>query len=228
MPSAKGNTARTAPPEERRKQLIDATISVIGEAGISGATLPEITRRAGLSLGLVNFHFGSKDGLIRAVLMALAEEHRDMWQVQAGRGDLSPAGKIGAIVEAQFHPRICNRRKLAVWFAFFGNPMHRKSYRTTATGIDDERMAVVTDLCTGIISEGDYSGVVARDVAATLEGLFDGLWLNILMYPDRFSAEGAKAKVFAYLAAIFPAHFGGHQVSGKVSSRREIRRVSRS
>lgn len=214
MPSENGKTARTAPPEERRKQLIDATIEVIGEAGISGATLPEITRRAGLSMGLANFHFGSKDGLIRAVLISLAEEHRDMWKVQAGRSDLSPAGKIGAIIDAQFHPRICNRRKLAVWFAFFGNPMHRKFYQATATGIDDERMDVVTDLCTVIISDGDFSGVDARDVAATLEGLFDGLWLNILMYPDRFSADGAKAKVVAYLAAIFPAHFGGHQVSG--------------
>ena len=120
----------------------------------------------------------------------------------------------GAIIDAQFHPRICNRRKLAVWFAFFGNPMHRKFYQATATGIDDERMDVVTDLCAVIISDGDFSGVDARDVAATLEGLFDGLWLNILMYPDRFSADGAKAKVVAYLAAIFPAHFGGHQVSG--------------
>jgi len=72
----------------------------------------------------------------------------------------------------------------------------------------------VTDLCAVIISDGDFSGVDARDVAATLEGLFDGLWLNILMYPDLFSADGAKAKVVAYLAAIFPAHFGGHQVSG--------------
>ena len=210
----KGKTARTAPPEERRRQLIDATISVIGEAGISGATLPEITRRAGLSLGLVNFHFGSKDGLIRAALMSLAEEHRDMWQAQAARGDLSPAGKIGAIIDAQFHPRICNRRKLAVWFAFFGNPFHRKSYRATATGIDDERMDVVTELCAAIIAEGHYSGAEARDVGATLEGLFDGLWLNILMYPDKFSPEGAKARVLAYLAAVFPGHFDGHQVSG--------------
>ncbi len=214
MAAEKGKTARTAPPEERRRQLIDATISVIGEAGISGATLPEITRKAGLSLGLANFHFGSKDGLIRAVLMSLAEEHRDMWQAQAGRGDLSPAGKIGAIIDAQFHPRICNRRKLAVWFAFFGNPVHRKSYRATATGIDDERMDVVTELCAGIIAQGHYSGIEARDVAATLEGLFDGLWLNILMYPERFSAEGAKARVLAYLAAVFPSHFQEGQVSG--------------
>ncbi len=214
MPAEKGKPARTAPPEERRKQLIDATISVIAEAGISGATLPEITRRAGLSLGLANFHFGSKDGLIAAALMSLAEEHRDMWQAQAGRGDLSPAGKIGAIIDAQFHPRICNRRKLAVWFAFFGNPVHRKSYRTTATGIDDERMDVVTELCASIIAQGHYSGIVARDVAATLEGLFDGLWLNILMYPERFSADGAKVRVQAYLAAVFPSHFGKGQVSG--------------
>lgn len=206
--------SRTAPAEQRRRELIEATIASIGEHGISGTTLTTVTRRAGVSIGLVNFHFEGKEGLLAATLRHLAEEHRDMWRGRAAQVGLDPVGKIYAILDAQFHPSICNPEKLAVWFAFFGNPAYRRAYRATTTGIDDERIEVVTGLCAEIIETGGYRGIEPRGVAATLEGLFDGFWLNILMYPESFTAQGAKAQVFAYLATIFPGAFGGDQVSG--------------
>ena len=67
---------RTAAPEVRRKQLIDATITCIARKGISGTTLNAIAKEAGLSLGLANFHFKSKDALLSETLRHLATEHR--------------------------------------------------------------------------------------------------------------------------------------------------------
>jgi TetR/AcrR family transcriptional regulator, transcriptional repressor of bet genes len=199
---------RTAPPETRRRQLIDATIASISTHGISGTTLTAVTRKAGLSLGLVNFHFKSKDALLAETLKFLAEEHRAQWMSALTRPDLDSADKLRALIDAQFHPRICNRRKLSVWFAFFGEATHRKSYRAITSAIDVERQEVCTELCREIIREGAYPGLSAEGVALTLEGLFDGLWLNILMYPVRFTREGAHGKVLSYLAFVFPRHFG--------------------
>lgn len=201
-------TTRTAPPETRRRQLIEAAITTIGRHGISGTTLTAVTKEAGLSLGLVNFHFRTKDGLLTQTLTFLAREHRDLWMRQAARHDLSAADKLRAIVDAQFHPRICNRRKLAVWFAFFGESVYRKSYRAISAEIDMERQEVCADLCRDIIEEGGYRGVSPESLASTLEGLFDGLWLNILMYPNRFTRDMAQVEVLAVLARSFPRHFG--------------------
>ena len=47
--------------EARRAQLIEATIKVVAERGYARATLTEVASRAGLSHGLVNFHFQSKE-----------------------------------------------------------------------------------------------------------------------------------------------------------------------
>ena len=197
----KAEVSRTAAPEVRRKQLIDATITCIAKSGIAGTTLTAVTKEAGLSLGLVNFHFKSKDALLAATLNALAEEHRALWTKALGQGGLSAADKLAAIVDAQFHPRVCSRKKLAVWFAFFGDAAHRKSYRASSSHIDAERQETSARLCREI---GD---VDAEQIAATLEGLFDGLWLNMLMYPDKFQRQEAARSVFAYLRTQFPSHF---------------------
>ncbi|GGD28168.1 TetR/AcrR family transcriptional regulator [Sinisalibacter lacisalsi] len=201
---------RTAPPEVRRKQLIDATITCVSKYGISGTTLIAVTREAGLSLGLANFHFKSKDALLAETLNALAEEHRALWMKALDRPDLTAADKLRAMVDAQFHPRVCSRKKLAVWFAFFGEAAYRKSYRLGSSHIDIERQEISADLCREIIAEGGYEGVDPEGVSHTLESLFDGFWLNMLMYPVKFRREDAARRVFTYLAAMFPDHFAAH------------------
>lgn len=198
---------RTAPRDVRRRQLIEATIRAIGQHGISGTTMSTVAGFAGLSPGLVNFHFKSKDALLEETLKFLAGEHREMWLKSVRDTDLPPAAKLLAIVEAQFHPRICNRKKLAVWFAFFGETSYRQSYRAITTGIDRERVGVIIDLCRRIVADGGYDTIAPQDVANTLEGLFDGFWLNILMYPARFTRLDALAQIHTYLATVFPTHF---------------------
>ncbi|MEX5578229.1 transcriptional regulator BetI [Pseudophaeobacter sp. A-200-2] len=198
---------RTAAPEVRRKQLIEATITCIARKGISGTTLNAIAKEAGLSLGLANFHFKSKDALLSETLRHLAAEHRDMWLRDVQRGDLSDAEKLRSIVSSQFHPRICSRKKLSVWFAFFGEASHRKAYRLNSSQIDMERQDLCAELCGNIISKGEYVDTDADQVAQTLEGLFDGLWLNMLMYPAKFTRDTAERQVMDYLRLVFPKHF---------------------
>lgn len=201
-PAGKADAPRTAPREERRRQLIEATIASVARHGLSGTTMQTVTREAGLSIGLVNFHFRSKEALFEAVLRHLAEEHRAAWRSALDRPGQPPEARLRAIVHAQFHPRICTRRKLAVWFAFFGEPAHRGAYRRLVREIDRERWEVVADLCREIDAQADCEGI-----AKALEGLFDGLWLNLLMYPGAFTRQSAESQALAFLSARLSGHF---------------------
>ena len=207
--AASAKPPRTAPPETRRQQLIEATITSISKHGMSGTTLAKVTEEAGLSLGLVNFHFRNKEALLTATLRHLADEHRNLWIGKSSRPDIAPAEKLRTIVDAQFNPLVCNRRKLAVWFAFFGESGQRKAYRTVTGSLDEERQAATADLCAVIVAEGNYPGIAPDAVSAMLEGLFDGLWLNILMYPKRFTRQMARDHVMSYLRQCFPLDFKG-------------------
>ena len=55
----------------RRQQLIDSTIAVLARKGYAGLTVADVAKEAGLSAGIVIFHFNSKDELLAAVLGAL-------------------------------------------------------------------------------------------------------------------------------------------------------------
>ena len=80
---------RTASKAVRREQLIEATIESISRYGISGTTMNTVTGFAGLSVGIVNFHFESKENLYQETLRFLGEEHRDLW-----KDDFEKAGAL--------------------------------------------------------------------------------------------------------------------------------------
>jgi AcrR family transcriptional regulator len=52
---------------DTRESLLDAAESLFSEHGIQAASLRAITQRAGANLAAVHYHFGSKEGLVRAV-----------------------------------------------------------------------------------------------------------------------------------------------------------------
>ena len=62
---------------ERRLQLIDATIRCIAQHGLSATTMQLVTREAGLSLGIANLHFQSKENLLAETLRHVTREYND-------------------------------------------------------------------------------------------------------------------------------------------------------
>jgi AcrR family transcriptional regulator len=102
-PLKEARTSRAEAKAERRRQLVDATIESIARFGLTGTTMGKVTELAGVSLGLANFHFDSKDRLFEAVLQHLAAEQRALWRSRAQDPGLSSRALLLAIVESRFH-----------------------------------------------------------------------------------------------------------------------------
>lgn len=54
--------------EESRRKLVDSAMRLLSDRGYAGTTMVEIGREAGVSHGLVTYHFGTKRDCINAVL----------------------------------------------------------------------------------------------------------------------------------------------------------------
>lgn len=54
--------------DSTRAAVIDETISCIHQEGFGAASARHITRRAGVTWGVVQYHFGDRDGLLAAVV----------------------------------------------------------------------------------------------------------------------------------------------------------------
>ena len=70
--------------EESERGLVKAAVALVSEEGVSASTFEAIARRSGYSRGLVGQRFGSKLGLIEAVIDYL----------HGGRESFAEAGKL--------------------------------------------------------------------------------------------------------------------------------------
>lgn len=198
---------RAAAKAERRQQLLASTIDSIARFGLSGTTMSTVTELAGVSIGLANFHFESKDRLLEAVLKHLADEQRALWQSRRQGPDSSSSDLLQAIIDSRFHAAICSRKKLAVWFAFYGDASAREVYRRAVGDMDDERLDATVSIITEMIADAGYTGLDPVETALSIEALYDGLWLNMLLYPSEFRRTVCRTRAMNVIAALFPKHF---------------------
>lgn len=193
--------------EFRRQQLIDATIKCISEKGLGSLTLADVAREAGLSQGIVNLHFNSKDNLLNETLRFLAEDYDGEFMNALEKSADRAADKLLALMKMDLKPTICDRKKLAVWFAFWGEVRSVPTYQKICAAYDDKYDDILFDLADQIIREGNYGHIEAKTVTEALSSLTDGLWLSCLVNPKTFDRETALNSVLSYLYAVFPDHY---------------------
>jgi len=198
---------RTAPKEERQQQLIQATIRSVARHGLSDTTMATVSREAGLSQGIINLHFQSKDRLLVETLRFLSEHYLRTWEKAVSKAGDAPADRLAAMVATDFKPPVCDRNKLAVWFAFWGESKSRPTYRKICALRDIAYRVEMVQVCEELIETGGYEGIDAHTVAAGLSAMTSGLWLDLLTSPRSMNRAQAKQICMSYLATTFPRHF---------------------
>ena len=197
---------RTAAKEVRQQQLIKATLNAVAKKGFAETTMADVAREAHLSQGIINLHFRSKDKLLEETLRHLAAEYKQAWESTLAKAGERPADRLAALVELDFQRAMCERNKLAVWFAFWGEAKSRPTYRKLCAERDREYDEVMLALCRELVEEGGYD-VDPEDVTDGLSAMSSGLWLDMLMGPDSMTPDQARRICFTFLAAVFPKHF---------------------
>jgi TetR/AcrR family transcriptional repressor of bet genes len=201
------SSRRTATREERRQQLIAATVKCISKKGIGSTTLGDVAQEAGLSQGIVNLHFASKENLFNETLQYLAEDYKAQFDSTLAKAAPEAADKLLALMEMDLKPSVCDRQKLAVWFAFWGEVKSVPTYQKICEAYDRGYDESIYALCQTIIDEGNYKNVSPQIVTDALSSMTDGLWLSYLISPKGFDRDVAMDAVYSYLRAAFPDHY---------------------
>lgn len=197
-------------PEERRRQLIEATAACLAEEGLAGTSIRKICARAGVSPGLVGHHFAGKEDLIAhtyedigAKLAAFLEE------AQAGAGD-DPEARLRAFVDASFHPSLLDRDLLAVRMAFWSlvrsDPrifeIHRRHYA-------EYRARLAAPIAALAAARG--LTLDARLAALSLTAMLDGLWLELCLDPGAFTPIEACRLAHRWIDNLAAGNLGGEE-----------------
>ena len=174
---------------------------------MGGTTLGDVAGAAGLSQGIVNLHFESKENLLNETLRYLADEYKTQFDKALATSGPRPADRLRALMELDLRPSICDRHKISVWFAFWSEVKSRPMYRKICDASDRHYDAVIESLCEEIIAEGDYDQISASAIAIGLNAMTNGLWLSYLISPKMFDRQSAANAIREYLRCVFPQHF---------------------
>ncbi len=177
----------------RRKALIDATISAIGERGSLDVTMSEIAGRAGVSSALAHHYFGAKDELLQATMRHILSELNADARIalQQARGAKE---RVLAIIAVNFSDKQFQPEIIAAWLAFYVEaqkaPPLRRLLRIYARRLHSNLMS-------------GLSGLMARNeaahVAESIAALIDGLYIRRALKDGTPNAASAVALVEDYL-----------------------------
>jgi TetR/AcrR family transcriptional repressor of bet genes len=202
-----GAVPRKLSRDARRAQLIEATIETLATRGYARTTLTEVANQAGLSHGLVNFHFQTKERLLAETLAYLADEYRQNWTAALAQAGDDPADRLDAMLRADFNPAICTPARLSAWCSFWGEAQSRPIYQEQCGSKDDDYNATIEGICAGLLAADGTDANAAR-VARVLRVTVEGVWLDLMTMQDPYSRDEALATVYCSAAAFFPRHFG--------------------
>ncbi|MFN3197511.1 MAG: TetR/AcrR family transcriptional regulator [Bradymonadia bacterium] len=194
--------ARPSNTAQRRRQIIDALGRLLVQCGYDKATIPAITREAGLSSpGLVHYHFPNK----HAILMGLVEQVSAQVQAHLSDDADSPADALPTLLSRLLGLEDGDRALAALWSALGAEAARnidvQSAYRA---GLDQLLEQLTTATATTLEARG-RSTETARPWAVMLLSTIEGLF-HLSRAAAGVIEEGDGARRITQLAEALLAH----------------------
>ena len=200
-----GVVTRAEQKQHTRQKLIEATMEVIASEGFSGVTMAKVAEKAGLSRGIGNFHFRSKEQLLLETLRRLYKEFHDGWRNAVEDAGSSPVDQLKDLIKTTLNPPIADFKKVALWLAYWGEAPSREKYLEICAAHDREWDATVENILRPMVDdEFNSHGMTLAKIAQSLTAMIDGFWVEYLIADGRYTPEDAVKACFAFLSSFFP------------------------
>ena len=189
---------RRAEPDKRRLSLIEACARVLARDGVAGASVRAIALEAGVSAGLVGHYFTGIDALVAATYAHVEVRVSEALDAAVASAGTDPRARLDAFVTASFAPPIASGELLATWIAFWSLVRSRADIARQ----HDEQYAASRARLENLLGECGLAAERLRRAAIAVTALVDGLWLELCLSPEAFSAAEAGAIARSALDAV--------------------------
>jgi acyl-CoA thioesterase FadM/DNA-binding transcriptional regulator YbjK len=166
--------------DSRRSELIEAARRVIQRRGFAKATVGAITGEAGASLGLLNYHFTSRDDVVAEAFAVAAREDLERLEEASLRHEDPPA-RLAAVLDLYDFD---DQPGWQMWIDAWGESVHTEALRTTLEAFQRGWRAVLGNVLADGHREGCWRCPDAEDVAARLVAALDGVGLHTTLHPE--------------------------------------------
>ncbi|SEO20053.1 transcriptional regulator, TetR family [Salinihabitans flavidus] len=178
----------------RRRELARAALRTIEKHGVKGATVQRVSEEAGISQGLVHYHYKTKADLLEAAVKLtnrlITEEV--LLRLRQAR---TPHERVLSVLEANFSPEVFSKETAQAWASCSGEAAFNPRFARVMNLIERRLISnLAHDLCK--IMPADQ----ARQLARILTIMSDGIWLQAARWDGAFDREAAVKPVWDLLA----------------------------
>jgi len=169
-PAENGSFAETA----RRAQIVDCAIDTIAEVGFAKASVDQIAKRAGVSKGVITYHFPNKEEIVDAVIEKVVAESRTYMEPRI-MAETSAAGRLRAYIESDLEFIDAHRKPLIALVEIAMSARRADGSLVIGPQSLARRAASLEDLLRAGQRSGEFRRFNTRVMALTIIQAIDGV-----------------------------------------------------
>jgi TetR/AcrR family transcriptional regulator, fatty acid metabolism regulator protein len=181
----------------RRAQIVDCAIAAIAELGYAKASVDQIAKRAGVSKGVITYHFPSKDEIVHAVIAKVFAMGRAYMEPRI-LAETSASGRLRAYIESNLAFIDTHRKPLIAMVEIALGARNADGSQVIGPGSLAQRVATLEELLRAGQKAGEFRRFNTRVMALTIIQAIDGVPPLLAREPNLDLALHAKE-----LATIF-------------------------
>jgi AcrR family transcriptional regulator len=190
MPAS--SSSPTAPSGDARARLLAAVIEYVARHGVSDLRLRDVAAAAGTSHRMLIYHFGSREGLIVAVVQAVEAAQRALLVELLADPARSPIDAMRALWQRLADPGLWPNERL--FFEIYALALQG---RPGTAGLLDEIVGAWVEPAAEIGVQRGLPPEVARADARLAVAVCRGLLLDLLATGDRAAVDAAAERYFS-------------------------------
>lgn len=183
--------------EERREQIAEALMRVMATAGYDGASVATVAREAGLTPGLVHYHFQSKLQILLHMLHQIGEAHRSRLASALDVVGEDPRARFEAYIDAHLAVgATADPNAMATWVMLGGEALRNEEVcaaygRALQQNASTLRQIIDAGVARGAFTCPDPAGATAAFVAL-IQGYFEVAATARSLIPRGSAASAAR------------------------------------
>jgi AcrR family transcriptional regulator len=189
------------PEDRRREQILQAAYRIALKQKLAGLSTRAVAAEAGISNGLVFFHFRNRQDLLLALLDWLLTETILRRAVDYGVASGDALSRLAAEVRGAVEGLYRDRDRIELFFDYwFSGPRDEAIRKRIRTALNQYRNSYLP-LARAVVAEqpARYHGISAETLADLVTSFIEGCALRLVAKPKHFDIQSYADAVTAML-----------------------------
>jgi TetR/AcrR family transcriptional regulator, transcriptional repressor of bet genes len=200
-----GGMSRKRNTEQRRAEIVNALLATMAEHGYEKATIQLIARQAGLTPGLLHYHFKTKAEILLELVKALSQLSQQRYADFAATA-VTPDQKLNAYVQARLGKgEGAAPHAVAAWVIIGAEAVRQPEVKAVYQGAVKLEIALIEELLTACLRDKQKQLAQVKPLSAALLAFMEGAFQLASAAPDAmpagFAADTATQLVRRFIDA---------------------------